>query len=219
VAGGAPYGWSIKAALDAGADGVIVPQVRTVDEVRSIVSDCRYPTGPNRQPPYDRKQTGPSTHLDYRKRGMGHSECWLATVPSHVGLKQPHMAMLLDFAAVIPSNYFREPFYKYTAEAAHELWHACEATCVYSVQHTNVQTSPRQAMCRFTDVPRCWFGLLSHPRCRHLQCRSLSRVCCYADLGPSPIAAHSPSPGSPQRAASRLGPRQHTDTPRVASNG
>jgi 2-keto-3-deoxy-L-rhamnonate aldolase RhmA len=122
MAGGAPYGWSIKAALDAGADGVIVPQVRTVDEVRSIVSDCRYPTGPNRQPPYDRKQTGPSTHLDYRKRGMGHSECWLATVPSHVGLKQPHMAMLLDFAAVIPSNYFREPFYKYTAEADQSIY-------------------------------------------------------------------------------------------------
>jgi 2-keto-3-deoxy-L-rhamnonate aldolase RhmA len=70
-AAGAPYGWSIKAALDSGADGVIVPQVRTVDEVRSIVSDCRYPTGPNRPPPFDKKQTGPSTHLDYRKRGMG----------------------------------------------------------------------------------------------------------------------------------------------------
>ena len=48
-AAGAPWGWSIKAALDSGADGIIVPQVRTVDEVRSIVSDCRYPTGPNRQ--------------------------------------------------------------------------------------------------------------------------------------------------------------------------
>jgi 2-keto-3-deoxy-L-rhamnonate aldolase RhmA len=70
-AAGAPYGWSIKAALDSGADGVIVPQVRTVDEVRSVVSDCRYPTGPNRPPPFDKKQTGPSTHLDYRKRGMG----------------------------------------------------------------------------------------------------------------------------------------------------
>ena len=70
-AAGAPYGWSIKAALDSGADGVIVPQVRTVDEVRSIVSDCRYPTGPNRPPPFDKKQTGASTQLDYRKRGMG----------------------------------------------------------------------------------------------------------------------------------------------------
>ena len=48
AAGGATgnWGWSIKAALDSGADGVIVPQVRTADEVRSVVADCRYPTGP-----------------------------------------------------------------------------------------------------------------------------------------------------------------------------
>ena len=94
-AAGAPWGWSIKAALDSGADGIIVPQVRTVDEVRSIVSDCRYPTGPNREPPFDKKQTGPSTALDYRKRGMGH---------------------------MIPSNYHREEFYHYTAEADKNIY-------------------------------------------------------------------------------------------------
>ena len=94
-AGGAPWGWSIKAALDSGADGIIVPQVRTVDEVRSIVSDCRYPTGPNRAPPFDKKQTGPSTELDYRKRGMGH---------------------------MIASNYHREEFYNYTAEADKNIY-------------------------------------------------------------------------------------------------
>jgi 2-keto-3-deoxy-L-rhamnonate aldolase RhmA len=33
----------IKAALDGGADGIIVPQVRTVEEVERIVGDCRYP--------------------------------------------------------------------------------------------------------------------------------------------------------------------------------
>ena len=37
---GTPF---IKPVLDAGADGVIVPQVRTVDEVRQVVDDCRYP--------------------------------------------------------------------------------------------------------------------------------------------------------------------------------
>ena len=37
---GTPF---IKPVLDAGADGVVVPQVRTVEEVRSVVADCRYP--------------------------------------------------------------------------------------------------------------------------------------------------------------------------------
>ena len=41
------WGTHIKAALDAGADGVIVPQVRCAEEVRTIVADCRYPTGKN----------------------------------------------------------------------------------------------------------------------------------------------------------------------------
>ena len=35
-----PWGTWIKAALDAGADGVIVPQVRSADEVRTIVGAC-----------------------------------------------------------------------------------------------------------------------------------------------------------------------------------
>jgi 2-keto-3-deoxy-L-rhamnonate aldolase RhmA len=33
----------VKPVLDAGADGIIVPQVRTVEEVRQAVADCRYP--------------------------------------------------------------------------------------------------------------------------------------------------------------------------------
>ena len=37
---GTPF---IKPVLDAGADGVVVPQVRTVDEVKAVVADCRYP--------------------------------------------------------------------------------------------------------------------------------------------------------------------------------
>ncbi len=32
-----------KPVLDAGADGIVVPQVRTVEEVRAVVADCRYP--------------------------------------------------------------------------------------------------------------------------------------------------------------------------------
>lgn len=37
---GTPF---IKPVLDAGADGVVVPQVRTVAEVKAVVADCRYP--------------------------------------------------------------------------------------------------------------------------------------------------------------------------------
>ena len=53
VVTGQTWGGYIKAALDAGADGVIVPQVRTAEEVRSIVADCRYPRGPTRLAPYN----------------------------------------------------------------------------------------------------------------------------------------------------------------------
>ena len=48
----------IKAALDGGAHGIIVPQVRSVDEVRSAVADCRYP-------PAGRRGYGPRIPSDY----------------------------------------------------------------------------------------------------------------------------------------------------------
>lgn len=50
----------LKRVLDAGADGVVVPQVRSADEVRRVVSDCRYPPqgsrgfGPRRPSNYGR---------------------------------------------------------------------------------------------------------------------------------------------------------------------
>ena len=81
----------IKQVLDAGADGVIVPQVRTVEEVQAIVADCRYPTGPNRPSPFNRQQGGsPTAPPTYLKRG---------------------------YAAQIPSNYGRVPLYEYLEEA------------------------------------------------------------------------------------------------------
>jgi len=40
AASGAPF---IKPVLDAGADGIVVPQVRSAEEVRGVVADCRYP--------------------------------------------------------------------------------------------------------------------------------------------------------------------------------
>jgi 4-hydroxy-2-oxoheptanedioate aldolase len=52
----------IKGALDAGADGIIVPQVRTVDEVRQVVADCRYP-------PLGQRGYGPRVPAGYFRRG------------------------------------------------------------------------------------------------------------------------------------------------------
>ena len=48
----------IKATLDAGADGFIVPQVRSVSEVEHVVADCRYP-------PLGRRGFGPLIPTNY----------------------------------------------------------------------------------------------------------------------------------------------------------
>lgn len=52
----------IKTALDSGAPGLVVPQVRTVDEVRGVVADCRYS-------PVGRRGFGPHVPSDYGRRG------------------------------------------------------------------------------------------------------------------------------------------------------
>lgn len=48
----------IKPVLDMGADGIIVPQVRSVEEVQQIVNDCRYP-------PMGRRGFGPRVPTNY----------------------------------------------------------------------------------------------------------------------------------------------------------
>lgn len=48
----------IKPVLDAGADGIVVPQVRTAQEVRRAVEDCRYP-------PLGRRGYGPRVPSNY----------------------------------------------------------------------------------------------------------------------------------------------------------
>lgn len=48
----------IKPVLDMGADGIIVPQVRSVAEVAQIVNDCRYP-------PLGRRGFGPRVPTNY----------------------------------------------------------------------------------------------------------------------------------------------------------
>ena len=70
-AGGAPalvrvpcsdVAW-IKRVLDVGAEGIIVPQVRSVDEVRSIVSACRYP-------PLGKRGFGPRRAMNYGRENL-----------------------------------------------------------------------------------------------------------------------------------------------------
>ncbi|KAI1408022.1 Pyruvate/Phosphoenolpyruvate kinase-like domain-containing protein [Hypoxylon sp. FL1857] len=36
-------GWMVKRALDSGAHGILVPLVRTVEEARNLVQDCKFP--------------------------------------------------------------------------------------------------------------------------------------------------------------------------------
>lgn len=52
----------IKPVLDAGAPGIVVPQVTSVDEVRRIIDDCRYP-------PVGRRGFGPLVASDYGRMG------------------------------------------------------------------------------------------------------------------------------------------------------
>ncbi len=52
----------IKGALDSGAEGIIVPQVRSVTEVRQVVNDCRYP-------PQGLRGYGPRVPSGYGRHG------------------------------------------------------------------------------------------------------------------------------------------------------
>lgn len=80
VDGARPWGTYIKHALDSNADGIVVPQVRSAADVVSIVSDCRYPTGGNRPPPFHEPQMeglarhrrgfGPTTPMNYGRVAM-----------------------------------------------------------------------------------------------------------------------------------------------------
>jgi 2-keto-3-deoxy-L-rhamnonate aldolase RhmA len=52
----------IKPVLDSGACGIIVPQVRSADEVREAVADCRYP-------PLGHREYGPRVPSNYGRDG------------------------------------------------------------------------------------------------------------------------------------------------------
>jgi 2-keto-3-deoxy-L-rhamnonate aldolase RhmA len=52
----------IKHVLDAGADGIVAPQVRSAEEARRVVQGCRYP-------PLGARGFGPRRAVDYGDRG------------------------------------------------------------------------------------------------------------------------------------------------------
>jgi 2-keto-3-deoxy-L-rhamnonate aldolase RhmA len=52
----------IKPVLDSGACGIVVPQVRSAEEVRQVVADCRYP-------PLGRRGYGPRVPSNYGRDG------------------------------------------------------------------------------------------------------------------------------------------------------
>lgn len=54
--------WLLKPVLDAGANGVVVPQVRSAAEVRQVVADCRYP-------PQGQRGFGPLVPTLYGRHG------------------------------------------------------------------------------------------------------------------------------------------------------
>jgi 2-dehydro-3-deoxyglucarate aldolase/4-hydroxy-2-oxoheptanedioate aldolase len=69
VSSGTPF---IKPVLDAGAEGIVVPQVRTADEVRGVVFDCRYPPkGIRGYGPRVPSNYGRQGGTDYAKRANG----------------------------------------------------------------------------------------------------------------------------------------------------
>ena len=63
VAGAGPE--QIKPVLDAGAHGIVVPQLESAEQVRQAVAQCRYP-------PTGRRGFGPLIPTDYGRQGEGY---------------------------------------------------------------------------------------------------------------------------------------------------
>ena len=57
----------LKPVLDAGAPGIVVPQVSSVEEVQGVIDDCRYP-------PVGRRGFGPLVASDYGRMGEEYVE-------------------------------------------------------------------------------------------------------------------------------------------------
>jgi hypothetical protein len=87
--------WFIKRVIDTGASGLIVPQVRSPDEVRSVVQACRY------QPQGDRGY-GPRRASNY-----GHDVGYLETINRDlfvsVQIEHVEAVRALDEIAAVPA--------------------------------------------------------------------------------------------------------------------
>ena len=80
-----PWGAWIKPVLDAGADGIIAPQVRTRAEVEGIVADCRFP-------PTGRRGRGfLGGHFDY---GRVDPDQYMAEADAQIFVRDPTAPLL-----------------------------------------------------------------------------------------------------------------------------
>jgi 2-keto-3-deoxy-L-rhamnonate aldolase RhmA len=86
----------IKTVLDIGADGVIVPMVRTVDDVRRAVAACRYP-------PQGIRGFGPRRPIDYgRSAGPDYIQRANAEIITIVQIEQIEAVNNLDEILAVP---------------------------------------------------------------------------------------------------------------------
>ncbi len=86
----------IKPVLDVGAEGIIVPQVRMVDEVRQVVSDCRYV-------PLGRRGFGPRVPSNYgRDSGLAYIERANRDIFVAVQIETAEALAALDQIVLVP---------------------------------------------------------------------------------------------------------------------
>lgn len=86
----------IKPILDAGASGIVVPQVQSVEEVQRIVADCRYP-------PVGRRGFGPLVPSNYgRDGGPDHVEEANANVFVAVMIETVEAVEAIDDIVAVP---------------------------------------------------------------------------------------------------------------------
>ena len=88
---------NIKPALDAGVEGIIAPQVRTLAEVQAVVNDCRYP-------PLGQRGFGPRVPSNYgREAGDIHAEKANQRIFVCVMIETIEALEILDQIVAVPS--------------------------------------------------------------------------------------------------------------------
>ena len=94
TASGTPF---IKPVLDAGASGIVVPQVRSVEEVRQVVSDCHYP-------PLGQRGFGPLIPTNYGRDdgGVDYAERANAGIYVSVMLETAEALEAIDEIVAVP---------------------------------------------------------------------------------------------------------------------